>query len=66
VTINTFFVGQVGDHAEIDSLELKVDWRLKHEFSERWDVGVEGYSEIADLSHAGSFDEQAHRLGPVA
>src|SRR5262245_3583102 len=24
-TINTFFVGQVGDHVEIDSLELKVN-----------------------------------------
>jgi hypothetical protein len=66
VTINTFFVGQVGDHVEIDSLELKVNWGLKHELSERWAVGVEGYSEIEDLSHSGSFDEQAHRLGPVA
>ena len=65
-TINTFFVGQVGDHVEIDSLELKVNWRLKHEFGERWALGVEGYSEIEDLAHAGSFDEQAHRLGPVA
>jgi hypothetical protein len=65
-TINTFFVGQVGEHVEIDSLELKVNWRLKHEFGERWAVGVEGYSEIEDLAHAGSFDEQAHRFGPVA
>jgi hypothetical protein len=65
-TINTFFVGQVGDHVEIDSLELKVNWRLKHELGERWALGVEGYSEIEDLAHAGSFDEQAHRLGPVA
>jgi hypothetical protein len=65
-TINTFFVGQVGDHVEIDSLELKVNWRVKHEFSERWALGVEGYSEIEDLAHVGSFDDQAHRLGPVA
>lgn len=65
-TINTFFVGQVGDHVEIDSLELKVNWRLKRELSERWGLGVEGYSEIEDLAHAGSFDEQEHRLGPVA
>src|SRR3954454_25218776 len=33
-TINTFFVGQVGDHVEIGSLELKVNWRLKHEVNE--------------------------------
>src|SRR5262245_3314412 len=65
-TINTFFVGQVGDHVEIDSLEFKFNWRLKHEFNERWALGVEGYTEIKDLAHAGSFDDQSHRLGPVA
>jgi hypothetical protein len=65
-TVNTFFVGQVGEHREIDSLELKVNWRLKREFGERWALGVEGYSEIGDLAHAGSFDDQSHRLGPVA
>ena len=66
VTINTFFVGQVGNHVEIDTLELKVNWRLKHELNHRWAVGVEGYSEIEDLAHAGTFEEQEHRLGPVA
>ena len=66
VTINTFFIGQLGDEAEIDSLELKVNWRLKHELSEKFALGVEGYSEIEDLVHAGSFDDQKHRLGPVA
>jgi hypothetical protein len=65
-TINTFFVGQFGDHREIDSLELKVNWRLKHEMNEKWALGVEGFSEIGDLSHAGTFEEQKHRLGPVA
>ena len=29
-------------------------------------MGFEGYSEIEDLVHAGSFDDQKHRLGPVA
>ena len=56
----------IGEHVEIDSLELKVNWRLKHEFGERWALGVEGFSEIEDLAHAGSFDDQSHRLGPVA
>ena len=65
-TINAFFVGQVGNDVEIDSLELKVNWRLKREFGEKWALGIEGYSEIEDLARAGSFDEQAHRLGPVA
>ena len=55
-----------GGSVEIDSLELKVNWRLKRELNEKWGLGVEGYSEIEDLAHAGSFDDQAHRLGPVA
>jgi hypothetical protein len=65
-TINTFFIGQVGNHVDIDSLELKVNWRLKHEFNEAWGIGVEGYSELEDLSHTGTWDEQKHRVGPVA
>jgi len=65
-TINTFFVGQVGYHVEIEGLELKVNWQLKRELNERWSIGLEGFSEIEDLGHAGSFDEQQHRLGPVA
>jgi hypothetical protein len=65
-TINTFFIGQVGNHVDIDSLELKVNWRLKHEFNETWGLGVEGYSEVEDLSHTGTWNEQKHRLGPVA
>jgi hypothetical protein len=65
-TINTFFIGQLGDEAEIDSLELQVNWRLKHEFGDKFALGVEGYSEIEDLAHAGTFEDQKHRLGPVA
>jgi hypothetical protein len=65
-TINTFFIGQVGNNVGIDSLELQVNWRLKHEFGDTFALGVEGYSQIDDLSHAGTFDQQKHRLGPVA
>ena len=60
-TINAFFIGQFGDEAE-----LEAKWRLKHEVNEKWGLGVEGYSEIEDLAHARSFDDQKHRLGPVA
>jgi hypothetical protein len=66
LTVNTFFIGQVGDHRDIDSLEFKVNWRAKHEMNEKWALGVEGYGQIDDLSHAGTFDEQKHRIGPVA
>jgi hypothetical protein len=63
--INTFFVGQVGNDVEIDSLEFQLNWQLKRELTEHLAVGVEGFSEIADLAHAGSFDDQLHRVGPV-
>ena len=65
-TINAFFIGQVGSEREIDSLELELKWRLKHELNEKWRLGIEGYSEIEDLAHAGSFEDQKHRVGPVA
>ena len=64
-TINSFFISQVTDPVDIDSLELKVNWRAKHEFNETWGVGIEGYSEIEDLSHTGPWDDQKHRVGPV-
>ena len=41
-------------------------WRLKHELGKKFALGAEGYSEIEDLAHAGTFDDQKHRLGPVA
>ncbi|HZP10170.1 hypothetical protein [Methyloceanibacter sp.] len=63
--INTFFVGQVGNNVEIDSLEFQLNWQVKREFTEHLAVGIEGFSEIEDLAHAGSFDEQLHRVGPV-
>jgi len=66
VTVNAFFIGQVDDNRDIDSLEFKFNWRLKHELNEKWGLGVEGYSEIEDLSHTGTWDEQKHRVGPVA
>jgi hypothetical protein len=65
-TVNAFFIGQVGDHQDIDSLEFKFNWRLKHELNETWGLGIEGYSEVEDLSHTGTWDEQKHRVGPVA
>ena len=65
ITVNTFFVGQVGSDVEIDSLELKVFWRLKHELTDQWALGLEAFNEIEDLAHAGSFADQEHRIGPV-
>ena len=64
-TLNTFFVGQVGDHPEIDGLEFQYNWQLKHEVNHRVSLGVEAFGEIEDLAHVGSFNDQLHRAGPV-
>jgi hypothetical protein len=60
-TLNTFFVGQVGDNPTKDGLELQYNWQLKHEFTQRLALGVEAFGEIDDLANPGSFDEQLHR-----
>ena len=64
-TLNTFFVGQVGNHPTIDGLEFQYNWQLKHELSHRVAFGVEAFGEIEDLAHPGSFNDQLHRAGPV-
>jgi hypothetical protein len=64
-TLNTFFVGQVGDHPTIDALEFQYNWQFKHELNHRVAFGVEAFGEIEDLAHPGSFNNQLHRAGPV-
>jgi hypothetical protein len=64
-TLNTFFVGQVGDDPTIDGLEFQYNWQFKHELNHRVAFGVEAFGEIKDLAHPGSFNDQLHRAGPV-
>jgi hypothetical protein len=64
-TLNTFFVGQVGNHPEIDGLEFEYNWQLKHEINNRFAFGVEAFGDIEDLANPGSFNDQFHRTGPV-
>jgi hypothetical protein len=64
-TLNTFFVGQVGDHPTIDGLEFQYNWQFKHELTHRIAFGAEAFGEIQDLAHPGSFNDQLHRAGPV-
>lgn len=65
LTTNTFFTSQVGDHRETDGLGFEYGWRAQQKVAKRWGVGVEMFGEIEDLSHAGSFDDQQHSLGPT-
>jgi hypothetical protein len=65
LTTNTFFTSQVGDHREIDGLGFEYGWRAQQKVAKKWAVGVEMFGEIEDLSHAGSFDDQQHSIGPT-
>lgn len=65
LTTNTFFTSQVGDDRETDGLGFEYGWRALQGVSKHWGVGVEMFGEIEDLSHAGSFDDQQHSIGPT-
>ncbi len=65
LTFNPLFSAQVGEHSETDSLGFEYGWRAEYAFAPRWGVGVEMFGEIEDLSHVGSFDDQAHSIGPT-
>ena len=65
LTTNTFFTSQVGKHRETDGLGFEYGWRAQHGIATRWGVGVEMFGEIEDLSNAGSFNDQAHSIGPT-
>jgi hypothetical protein len=64
-TLNTFFIGQVGDHPEIDGLEFQYNWKFAHELNHRVALGVEAFGKIQDLARPGSFNDQLFRAGPV-
>ena len=65
LTTNTFFTSQVGDHRETDGLGFEYGWRAQYGIAKKWGLGVEMFGEIEDLSHAGSFDDQQHSIGPT-
>lgn len=65
LTFNPFFSAQVGDNRETDGLGFEYGWRAEYDFAKHWGLGVEMFGEIEDLSNAGSFNDQAHSLGPT-
>jgi hypothetical protein len=65
LTTNTFFSDQQGEFAEAEGLGFEYGWRAEYDFAKNWGVGVEMFGEIEDLSHAGSFNDQEHSLGPT-
>jgi len=65
LTTNTLFTSQVGDNRETDGLGFEYGWRAQYGLTKKWGVGVEMFGEIEDLSHAGSFNDQQHSIGPT-
>ena len=65
LTLNPIFTAQVGEHRETDSLGFEYGWRAQYNIAKKWAVGAEMFGEIEDLSHAGSFEDQQHSLGPT-
>ena len=65
LTLNPLFSSQVGEHRETDGLGFEYGWRAQYNLAKKWAVGAEMFGEIEDLANAGSFDDQAHSLGPT-
>ena len=65
LTLNPLFTSQVGENRETDSLGFEYGWRAQYNIAKKWAVGAEMFGEIEDLSHAGSFEDQQHSLGPT-
>jgi hypothetical protein len=65
ITFNPLFTGQVGPNRETDGLGFEYGWRAEYDFAKHWGAGIEMFGEIEDLSHAGSFNQQNHSIGPA-
>lgn len=65
ITLNPLFTGQAGPNRETDDLGFEYGWRAEYDFAKHWGMGVEMFGEIEDLSHAGSFNQQNHSIGPT-
>jgi hypothetical protein len=65
VTTNTYLTAQVGSNADTDGLGFDYGWRAEYKVANRWGLGVEMFGEIDDLSHAGTFNDQNHSIGPT-
>src|SRR5262249_19563417 len=65
ISLNPFFTDQVGPERETAGLGFEYGWRAEYDFAKHWGVGVGMFGEIEDLSHAGSFNQQNHSIGPT-
>jgi len=65
ITLNPIFSTQVGENRNQDGFGFDYGWRAEYDFAKHWGVGVEMFGQMEDLSHAGSFNDQNHSIGPT-
>jgi hypothetical protein len=65
ITLNPLFTDQVGPNRDNEGLGFEYGWRAEYDFAKHWGIGVEMFGEIEDLTHAGTFNQQNHSLGPT-
>jgi hypothetical protein len=64
-TFDAFFNNEIDEQADTRGLGFQYNWQAKYELNSRVGLGVEAFGEIEDLTNAGSFNDQRHRIGPV-
>jgi high-affinity iron transporter len=63
-TLNLFWEKQLGSKAEpIDTVSYA--WQTRYRLNQYFQPGIEFYGEIEDINHAGSFNDQQFRVGPM-
>jgi hypothetical protein len=65
ITLNPIFSTQVGENRNQDGFGFDYGWRAEYDFAKHWGVDVEMFGQMEDLSHAGSFNDQNHSIGPT-
>ncbi len=63
-TANVLFERELGA-SSTDRTGFSFAWQSRFRLDPLFEPGIEYYAGIDDLGHAGSFDTQAHRIGPV-
>ena len=63
-TLNLFWEKQLGSKAEpIDTVSYA--WQTRYRLNQYFQPGIEFYGEIEDINHAGRFNDQQFRVGPM-
>ncbi len=63
-TANVIFKKNISGN-EGRAVEFGYDWRVKYTFSPKFELGVEGYSQLGELRNLSPSSEQYHTIGPA-